>query len=444
MSKKEYEGNNDVPVKEYMYGYDHESGFHDRLKEVILRDREGAESDYSYPYYSKSFYCDDYGQYSTYAGKQINFDTLGRMTSFDHTTFTYNIDGIRLSKTNGDKTTKFFVDGKRILRSVDKDTQIWYYYDTRGVVGMSVTGKGAGDYIFHRNALGDITHIYKRSTDTSYELVARYEYDAWGNHKVYNADGTENTDPEFIGNINPFRYRGYYYDVETKLYYLNARYYDPELCRFISADETQYLDPNSVNGLNLYAYCGNNPVMFVDPEGHAKWWQWLIGALVVVAVTVVTAGAAAVVAAAAGASVAAVAIGAAVGAAVAGTTSLIVQGTTGDCEIDFGRLVIDTFIGGVSGAIGGAFGPAGTAKAFFSQIMFNTLLSSGEYLVSSWLNGDTPTLAGLFVAAAGGALNGMFAGCKIVPSVIVSFATSIASNWEDIWAAIQNKNKKKV
>ena len=71
-----------------------------------------------------------------------------------------------------------------------------------------------------------------------------------------------------IGNINPIRYRGYYYDTETGLYYLKARYYDPETGRFISQDNVSYLDPEHVMGLNLYLYCNNNPVMYTDPTGQ--------------------------------------------------------------------------------------------------------------------------------------------------------------------------------
>lgn len=68
--------------------------------------------------------------------------------------------------------------------------------------------------------------------------------------------------------MNPFRYRGYYYDTETKLYYLQTRYYDPETGRFLNMDSIDYADPENLNGLNLYAYCNNNPVMYVDPTGH--------------------------------------------------------------------------------------------------------------------------------------------------------------------------------
>ena len=69
--------------------------------------------------------------------------------------------------------------------------------------------------------------------------------------------------------VNPFRYRSYFYDVETGLYYLKTRYYDPETCRFINMDSIEYADHETVNGLNLYAYCNNNPIIFVDPIGTA-------------------------------------------------------------------------------------------------------------------------------------------------------------------------------
>lgn len=94
-------------------------------------------------------------------------------------------------------------------------------------------------------------------------VLCRYEYDAWGNHKVYNASGSEiSAEVINIGNINPIRYRGYYWDKEFGLYYLQSRYYDPKIGRFISADSVEYLESESVSGLNLYAYCGDNPVNY--------------------------------------------------------------------------------------------------------------------------------------------------------------------------------------
>ena len=94
-------------------------------------------------------------------------------------------------------------------------------------------------------------------------MQAKYSYDAWGNCAIDSA--TTNYD---LAHANPIRYRGYYYDEDTNLYYLNSRYYSPEWRRFISPDDTAYLDPESVNGLNLYCYCNNDPINFVDPSGH--------------------------------------------------------------------------------------------------------------------------------------------------------------------------------
>ncbi|MBQ7225822.1 MAG: RHS repeat-associated core domain-containing protein, partial [Clostridia bacterium] len=108
------------------------------------------------------------------------------------------------------------------------------------------------------NLQGDVTDIY----DSTGACVASYTYNAWGEHTVTNYT-TAN-----IGNINPFRYRGYYFDTETGFYYLNARYYDPQIKRFINADHINYLGAGSaLKSYNLYAYCENNPVSFLDTEG---------------------------------------------------------------------------------------------------------------------------------------------------------------------------------
>ena len=106
--------------------------------------------------------------------------------------------------------------------------------------------------------------------------MVKYRYDAWGNHAVQDANGADIADANHIGVLNPFRYRGYYYDTETELYYLQTRYYDTETGRFITIDGISYINLATINGLNLYAYCGNNPVMRTDGTGTEWWkvWEW--------------------------------------------------------------------------------------------------------------------------------------------------------------------------
>ena len=100
--------------------------------------------------------------------------------------------------------------------------------------------------------------------------------DAGENHAASDANDADITDVNHIGVLNPFRYRGYFYDVETGLYYLQTRYYDPETSRFITIDGISYINLATINGLNLYAYCGNNPVMRTDGTGTEWWkfWEW--------------------------------------------------------------------------------------------------------------------------------------------------------------------------
>ncbi len=148
-----------------------------------------------------------------------------------------------------------------MLKEVNGTHTILYFYDGLSICSIQVDRQS---YFLRRNLFQDVTHIY----DLSGNLVASYLYDAWGNHQVFDASGALNTNADFIGNINPIRYRGYYFDVETNLFYCNSRYYSSELCRFLIPDSIEYLEPESINGLNLYAYCGNDPINKYDPTGH--------------------------------------------------------------------------------------------------------------------------------------------------------------------------------
>ena len=154
------------------------------------------------------------------------------------------------------------IDGKLIRQTGGVAGKIDFIYGASGMIGFEKNGTR---YFYRRNLMGDVTHIYNEVGT----FIAKYVYDAWGNCKVVDLNNKEIDDLTNMGHLNPIRYRGYYYDTETELYYLRSRYYDPETGRFISQDDVNYLAPTHLSGLNLHAYCNDNPVSNIDPNGHS-------------------------------------------------------------------------------------------------------------------------------------------------------------------------------
>ena len=148
---------------------------------------------------------------------------------------------------------------------IKQNNGLEFLYDHTGVFAVKY---GNETYYYQKDPLGNISKIL----DKTGVVVVQYKYDAWGKCQTTVVDSAANT----IATLNPFRYRGYYFDTETGFYFLKTRYYDPEIGRFMTIDDLSYLDPDSINGLNLYAYCMNNPINCVDPTGNAPWWSWLI------------------------------------------------------------------------------------------------------------------------------------------------------------------------
>ena len=173
------------------------------------------------------------------------YDLFGQLTRYssggNSATYTYDGNGIRTSKTVGDVTTNFINDGAYVVGEVCGDSIIKYTYGN-GLV--SINNNGTLGY-YHTDEHGNVSAI----TDSSRNVVADYDFDAFGNETV-------STDTYY----NPMRYCGEYYDTETGLIYLRARYYDPSIGRFISEDPIK-------DGTNWYVYCSNNPVAFIDPSG---------------------------------------------------------------------------------------------------------------------------------------------------------------------------------
>lgn len=142
-----------------------------------------------------------------------------------------------------------------------------YRYDASGNLAAVRRIRNGSSMLYYAvvSSRGDVEALYNGSGT----MEARYIYDSWGRViRVEDKDGKEITDPDRIGNGNPIRYRGYYYDAEMGWYYLGSRYYDPEVGRFINADTTEILNADEdLYDKNLYSYCDNNPVMRKDTGG---------------------------------------------------------------------------------------------------------------------------------------------------------------------------------
>ena len=263
--------------REVCYTYDNNGN-------ILTKSIDGEVTEYRYKegtdqlvsFGTESIAYDNMGNPITYKGMTCTWEKGRQLASISDgentVTYTYDVKGLRTSKTVGGATTNYVYENGKLLRQITDNEVMDFIYGSEGVIGFRIRNSAENtekNYLYRKNLFGDITEII----DESGALVYEYTYSAFGK-----SDKEEETG---IGAKNPFRYRGYYYDDETGLYYLKSRYYDPETGRFITIDDTSYLDPDTINGLNLYAYCGNNPVMRVDANGN-KWWDWLLGVFSVV------------------------------------------------------------------------------------------------------------------------------------------------------------------
>lgn len=181
-------------------------------------------------------------------------------------TYTYDRNGLRTTKTVVGVTYHYAYAGDKLVWQEWDGNEFFFFYDNEGApVGFwyhPASGSNVTGY-YMTTQQGDITRI----EDVNGNVLATYEYDAWG--KLISSSGS-------LATINPLRYRGYYYDTETELYYLSSRYYDPKVSRFINADSTDaVLSANGLYDQNLFAYCDNNPVMRTDMGGEI--WNLIVG-----------------------------------------------------------------------------------------------------------------------------------------------------------------------
>ena len=237
---------------------------------------------------------------TSYNGQNITYDEIGNPLTYRDgmsmtwkngrqlTTLTngdtsisygYDSDSVRATKTvNGVKYTYAYLNGQ-LMYETRGDAKFYYSYDSNGIlynVRYTLTDGGTEySYYYTHNSRGDIVGIYNGAG----ELKAHYEYDAWGNViSITDNNGNAITSPNHIGNLNPFRYRGYYQDTETGLYYLMSRYYDAVTHRFINADGYFQAGTSILDG-NTFAYCANNPVSRADTGGDS-WFSDIAATIV--------------------------------------------------------------------------------------------------------------------------------------------------------------------
>ena len=167
--------------------------------------------------------------------------------------YTYDMAGVRSSKTVGSTKYDFTTLSGLVTRQTGGGKTIDFVYDENNQpLAMKYNNTL---YYYVLNAQGDVVRI----VNSSRSVVASYTYDPWG--KIISSSGT-------LADINPLRYRGYYYDSETGFYYLQSRYYDPEIGRFINADSYASTDATGLLSTNMFAYCENDPVNKSDPTGE--------------------------------------------------------------------------------------------------------------------------------------------------------------------------------
>ena len=187
----------------------------------------------------------------SWRGRQLTHISDGE----NEISYAYNGDGQRVSKTVNGTTTEYIYNGELLAGQKTGDNILVFMYDNNGDIFGFIDG--GTEYYYVKNAQNDVTAI----ANADGTVIANYYYDSWG--KLI-----EITGDTAIAELNPIRYRSYYYDSETEWYFLNSRYYSPELCRFISGD-SQINDDTLGN--NLFSYCGDNPINRADKQGEG-WW----------------------------------------------------------------------------------------------------------------------------------------------------------------------------
>ena len=279
LSQKEYAyttGTVGTATKTVTYGYNNSSGYWgDKLRSITTN---GTKQSFTYDKIGNPLTYRDNMSF-TWQGRQMKTANINETA----VSYRYNSDGLRSYKKVGTTEHEYEYLGDKLMYEKRGSYKFHYRYDAFGKLAGITREDASGDlyrvYVIC-NSRGDVLELRKQNGD----VFARYVYDAWGNVlHVLNASGKEVTSKTNLANQNPFRYRGYYYDSESGLYYVSSRYYDPEVGRWINADG--YVSTGQgVLGYNMFAYCGNSPINRTDPAGQS----WIVALIVTAAAVVCT------------------------------------------------------------------------------------------------------------------------------------------------------------
>ena len=301
---------------------------------------------------------------ATYGNCSYNFKGR-RLQSFTKSGSTYNYiydeQGLRTRKIAPDgSVTKYLYNGTKLAAEIAPNYRLDFLYDENDML-YGFVKDGSAKYFYARDMLQNILGII----DTNGSPVVIYQYTAYGTSTVLQ-------DTAGLANINPFRFKGYYFDSESGMYYCHTRYYVPEWCRWLNADHPSFLQPESLQEMNLFVYCGNNPVMYKDPSG---------------------------------AIVISLLVGLAVSFAVGFISSTISQGIQYGIEnINFWQSAIDGSFALISTAL------AATGIGVVGSIVIGATLGLGQYLIDSYFHKEPITWYGALLSISLGAISGGLTG----------------------------------
>ena len=240
--------------------YDYADGQTSNPVTVSYTYGDAAWRDLLTAYNSEAITYDGIGNPTSYRGWGMSWQGGRQLASMqkDGTalSFSYNDAGLRTEKTVNGSTRRYIWNSAQLMADVGANDAFYFHYSSSGeLIGYTYkTAEAETECILVKNQQGDVERVI--STDGT--ILASYTYDAWGN--VLTSEGT-------LAATNPIRYRGYYFDTETSLYYLQSRYYDPAVGRFVNEDSLLNGKAGTI-GFNLFSYCGNNPLKHVDPSGY--------------------------------------------------------------------------------------------------------------------------------------------------------------------------------